>query len=95
MSLARPGNVRRERQLETGACDSVRAMGVAFRALQLKVSCVRSSSAFRAREASELAGFGEPTEAPELDEVPCASPGGAPAKRLAAGAIRATTTRRH
>jgi len=75
-SLAHPSNLKLERQLDTQACDSARAMGAAFSTLQLKVSRLLCSRAFRAREAIQVAGFGEPTLVPELDEVPSSSLGG-------------------
>jgi phosphohistidine phosphatase SixA len=73
--LAHPGNLRLERQLDPQACASARAMGAAFRRLRLNL-CPLSSAAYRARQPIQLAGLGEPTHAPELDEVQDSSPGG-------------------
>jgi phosphohistidine phosphatase SixA len=75
-ALAHPGNLKLERQLDRRACDSVRAMGAALRTLQLNLSGLICSPAFRARETIQLAGFGEATIAPELDEILSASPCG-------------------
>lgn len=75
-ALAHPANVKLERQLDTKACDRVRAMGAALRTLQLNLSGLICSPAFRARETIQLAGFGEPAVAQELDEILSASPCG-------------------
>jgi phosphohistidine phosphatase SixA len=75
-AMAHPGNVALERQLDRQACDRVRAMGAAVRTLQLNLSGLICSPAFRARETIQLAGFAEPTIAPELDEVLSSSPCG-------------------
>jgi hypothetical protein len=37
-ALAHPGNLTHERQLDSDACDRVRAMGAALRTLQLNLS---------------------------------------------------------
>jgi phosphohistidine phosphatase SixA len=86
---AHSGNLNLERQLDTRACDSARAMGAAFSTLQLKLSRLLCSSAFRAREAIQVAGFGEPTVALELDEMPSSSQDGvAPNEWLRAQTVR-------
>jgi phosphohistidine phosphatase SixA len=72
--LLHPGNLQMERQLSHEACDRARAMGAAHRTLKLNLAGVASSSAFRARETIQLAGFGEPLVAPELDDVQLSGP---------------------
>jgi phosphohistidine phosphatase SixA len=72
---ANPDNVGLERQLDETGRSTARAMGEAFKRLQLPVGSVLSSPTYRALEGIRLAGFGEPQTFAELDE---GSPGAPP-----------------
>ena len=67
-ATADPENPQHERQLDDKGKANAKAMGAAFKTLQIPVSQVFSSPTFRARQMVKLAGFGTPKLVQELGD---------------------------
>jgi phosphohistidine phosphatase SixA len=67
-ATANPDNTHLERQLDEKGRSTVRAMGEAFRKLEIPIGDVLSSPTYRALEAVRVGAFGKPKTFPELGE---------------------------
>jgi phosphohistidine phosphatase SixA len=67
-AVADPENTNLERQLDQTGRDTARAMGEAFKKLEIPVGTVLSSPTYRALETVRLASFGRPQTFPEIGD---------------------------